>query len=145
MDNLKTRSVKAEEAAHDWWVISAAGQPLGRLAARVASVLRGKHKPTFTPHTDCGDFIVVTDAAQVLLTGNKLTQKIYYRHSGYPGALKSEQAGHLLQRRPEELIIRAVRGMLPHTSLGRKQLKKLKVYTGSEHPHQAQRPRELSL
>ncbi len=145
MHNLKTRSVKAEEVTHDWWVISAAGKPLGRLAARVASILRGKHKPSFTPNADCGDFVIVTDAAKVVLTGNKLVDKIYYRHSGYPGGLKAESAGHLLQRKPEELIRRAVWGMLPHTALGRKQLKKLKIYADSEHPHEAQQPRELSL
>lgn len=145
MQNLKTRSVKAEEADQDWWVISAEGVPLGRLAARIAAVLRGKHKASFTPNTNSGDFVVVTDAEKILLTGAKLVDKKYYRHSGYPHGLKEEQAGHLLARRPTELVTRAVRGMLPHTALGRAQMRKLKVYVGGEHPHAAQEPKQLAL
>ncbi len=146
MNNQKlTHSFKAEEIKRDWYVISARGVPLGRLAARVAHILRGKHKPQFTPHVDTGDFVIITDAAEVIVTGKKATQKIYYRHSGYPGGLKAESFQHFLQRAPEKLVKEAVRGMLPHNALGRQQLRKLKVYAGSEHPHQAQQPKPLTL
>ncbi len=145
MTELKTRSVKADEVKHDWWVVSAAGLPLGRMAARVAAVLRGKHKPYFTPNVDCGDFVIVVDAEKVVLTGNKMRQKIYYRHSGYPGGLKSEEAGQLLSRRPERVIELAVRGMLPKGPLGRQMLRKLKVYAGPDHPHKAQQPKPLQV
>ena len=145
MTNVKTRSVNKAEVQQDWWVVSAAGQPLGRLAARVASILRGKHKPYFTPHVDCGDFVIVVDAAKVTLTGNKMRDKIYYRHTGYIGGLKEERAEDFLRRSPEKMIRRAVRGMLPHNTLGRQMLKKLKVYAGGDHPHQAQQPQPLEL
>ncbi len=146
MNNQKmTRSAKADDVQHDWYVVSARGVPLGRLAARVAHILRGKHKPTFTPHVDTGDFVIITDAAEVMVTGNKATQKIYYRHSGYPGGLKAEEFRHYLQRAPEKLVREAVEGMLTHNVLGREQLRKLKVYAGSEHPHAAQQPKPLEL
>lgn len=145
MTNVKTRSIKETEVRRDWWIVSAAGRPLGRLAARVAGILRGKHKPYFTPHVDCGDFVIVVDAAKVALTGNKMRDKIYYRHTGYIGNLKEERAEHLLQRAPEQMIERAVRGMLPHNTLGRQMFKKLKVYPGGDHPHQAQQPKALEI
>lgn len=145
MPNIKTESVNKDNVQRDWWIVSAAGRPLGRLAARIASILRGKHKPYFTPHVDCGDFVIVVDAAQVSLSGNKMRDKIYYRHTGYIGGLKEERAEHLLRRSPETMIQRAVRGMLPHNILGRQMLKKLKIYAGEQHPHQAQRPQPLEL
>ena len=145
MTELKTRSIKPEEVKREWWIISAAGWPLGRLAARIAAILRGKHKPYFTPHVDCGDFVIVTDAEKVVLTGKKMRQKIYYRHTGYPGHLKAEEARHLLARRPERVIELAVKGMLPKGPLGRRMLRKLKVYRGSDHPHKAQQPKPLEL
>lgn len=146
MNNQKmTRSVKADEVQHDWYVISARGVPLGRLAAKVAHVLRGKHKPTYTPHVDSGDFVIITDAAEVTITGNKALQKIYYRHSGYPHGLKAESFKHYIERAPEKLVREAVEGMLTHNVLGRQQLRKLKVYAGSDHPHKAQQPRPLEL
>ncbi|MFS8570335.1 MAG: 50S ribosomal protein L13 [Thermaerobacter sp.] len=128
-----------------WYVIDAEGKTLGRLATRVASVLRGKHKPEYTPHVDTGDFVIVVNAGKVALTGTKLDKKKYYRHSGYPGGLKEFTARQLLQRDPTRLIKRAVWGMLPKGPLGRRQFRKLKVYAGPEHPHQAQKPEELSL
>jgi large subunit ribosomal protein L13 len=146
MNNQKvTRSVKADEVQHDWFVVSARGVPLGRLAAKVAHVLRGKHKATFTPHVDTGDFVIITDAAEVKITGNKAEQKVYYRHSGYPHGLKAEKFSHYIQRAPEKLVREAVEGMLTHNVLGRAQLRKLKVYAGSEHPHEAQQPKPLEL
>jgi len=146
MNNQKvTRSAKADDVQHEWFIVSARGVPLGRLASKVAHVLRGKHKPTYTPHVDTGDFVIITDAAEVIVTGNKATQKIYYRHSGYPGGLKAESFKHYVERAPEKLVREAVEGMLTHNVLGRQQLRKLKVYAGSEHPHQAQQPRPLEL
>ncbi len=145
MADVKTRSIKPDEVQREWWIVSAAGKPLGRLASRIAIILRGKHKPYYTPHVDCGDYVIVTDAEKVVLTGKKLRQKIYYRHTGYPGHLKAEEARHLLERAPERMIWLAVKGMLPKGPLGRRMLKKLKVYRGSEHPHQAQQPKPLEL
>lgn len=146
MNNQKmTRSANEATVQQDWYVVSAAGVPLGRLAAKVAHILRGKHKPTYTPHVDTGDFVIITDADQVIVTGNKSTQKIYYRHSGYPHGLKAEEFRHYLQRAPEKLVREAVGGMLTHNVLGRAQLRKLKVYAGPEHPHQAQQPKPLEL
>ena len=145
MSNVKTKSFKQDEIQRDWWIISAAGWPLGRLASRVALILRGKHKPEYTPHVDSGDFVIVTDAGQVVLTGNKLQDKKYYRHSQYPGGLKEQSAGEMLERSPEELVRRAVRGMLPHNRLGQKMAQKLKVYAGSEHPHPGQQPQPLEI
>lgn len=128
-----------------WFVVDAEGQTLGRLAAEVAKVLRGKHKPTFTPHVDTGDYVIVVNAAKVKLTGKKLIQKTYFRHSGYPGGAKFTQAGHMLETRPERVVEMAVRGMLPKNKLGEQMYRKLNVYAGAEHPHQAQQPEELKL
>lgn len=131
---------KADEIVKNWYVMNADGVPLGRLAARIASILRGKTKPSFTPHTDVGDFIIVVNAEKVKLTGNKLEQKTYARHSGYPGGIKLTSAKVMIAKKPEELIEIAVRGMLPKNALGRQTIKKLKVYRGPEHPHKAQQP-----
>lgn len=128
-----------------WFVVDAEDQTLGRLAAEVAKVLRGKHKPTFTPHVDTGDYVIVVNAAKVKLTGKKLIQKTYFRHSGYPGGAKFTQAGHMLETRPERVVEMAVRGMLPKNKLGEQMYRKLSVYAGAEHPHQAQKPEELKL
>jgi large subunit ribosomal protein L13 len=140
-----TYMAKPQDVDQKWHVVDAAGKTLGRLATEVAMLLRGKHKPIFTPHIDTGDFVVVVNASQVNLTGKKLEQKRYYRHSGYPGGLKSITAGELRASRPERMIEQAVKGMLPKGPLGRGQLKKLKVYAGSEHPHQAQQPTPYQL
>jgi len=137
---MKSYMAREGEVPRQWYVVDAQGKILGRLASRIAMVLRGKTKPVFTPHTDTGDFVIVVNAAQVRLTGKKLDGKLYYRHSGYPGGLKTISARHLLQRKPEEVLRHAVRGMLPKNSLGRHLLKKLKVYAGVEHPHRAQQP-----
>ena len=141
-----TRSTKPAEVEARWYVVDAADQVLGRLAARVASVLRGKHTPAFTPHVDTGDFVIVVNAEKVRLTGRKREQKTYYRHTGYPGHLKLTTAGKLLAGPHADRVVRsAVRGMLPKNPLGRKMVRKLKVYVGSEHPHAAQRPQEMKL
>lgn len=145
MDNLKTKSARADETAAEWWHIDAEGVVLGRLAARIAAVVRGKHKASFTPHVACGDFVVVTNAGKVRLTGNKLRDKKRYSHSGYPGNLKEERYEHFLARAPRQVILKAVQGMLPHSPLGRKLLTRVKVYEGPEHPHAAQEPRALEL
>jgi len=142
---MKTYVAKPEDISRDWYVIDASDQVLGRLASQVAMRLRGKHKPIFTPHVDTGDFIIVINADKVQLTGRKNDQKMYWRHSGYPGGIKGVSARRLLETKPEELIRQAVRGMLPKNRLGRKLLKKLKVYAGAEHPHQAQQPVAWSL
>ncbi len=123
-----------------WYVVDADGKTLGRLASRVATLLRGKHKPIFTPHVDTGDFVVVVNAEKISLTGKKWTDKFYIHHSGYPGGLKSISAEKVMQKKPERLVTMAVQGMLPKNKLGRKMLKKLKVYSGNAHPHQAQQP-----
>jgi large subunit ribosomal protein L13 len=139
----QTLSFYTKPEERRWYVVSAAEASLGRLAARVAAVLRGKHKPTFTPHTDGGDFVIVTDAEKLRLTGKKPRQKIYYRHSGYPGHLKAEEYRHFIARRPEAVIMKAVRGMLPRNRLGARMLKRLRVYKGPDHPHQPQQPAPL--
>jgi large subunit ribosomal protein L13 len=141
----KTPVAKAEDISRDWYVVDASDMVLGRLAAQVASRLRGKHKPIFSPHLDAGDFIVVVNADKVKLTGRKLDQKVYWRHSGYPGGIKGITARRLLETKPERVLRAAVRGMLPKNRLGRKMLKKLKIYAGPEHPHQAQQPQTLTL
>lgn len=140
-----TYMAKPNEVERKWYVVDAAGKTLGRLASQVAAILRGKHKPQYTPHVDTGDFVIVINADKVVLTGKKLTKKMYYRHSGYPGGLKVTSAGTLLKTKPERMIELAVRGMLPKNSLGRKQFKKLKVYAGPTHPHQAQQPIPLEI
>lgn len=142
MEN-RTVSARPQEVERNWFIVDADGQVLGRLAARVAAVLRGKHKPCYTPHVDCGDHVIVINAAGVRLTGNKARDKMRYWHTGYIGHLRARSYGDLIATEPEEVIRRAVRGMLPHNSLGRKMLKKLKVYAGPEHPHQAQQPEPL--
>lgn len=141
----KTHSFKKGEVERAWYVVDLEDQVLGRSASRIASILRGKHKPQYTPHTDTGDFVVVVNAEKVRLTGNKRQGKRYYRHSGYIGNLKKRTAAEMLTKKPEEVIRLAVKGMLPHNSLGRTQLKKLKVYAGPDHPHQAQQPKPLEL
>jgi large subunit ribosomal protein L13 len=143
MTTMKTYSPRESEIERSWYVIDAAGQRLGLVASRVAVVLEGKHKPTFATHIDTGDHVIVLNAAKVDLSGDKTTARRYYRHSGYPGGLRSETVGELLARRPEEVVRRAVKGMLAHNRLGTQQLRKLKVYAGSEHPHEAQRPQPL--
>jgi large subunit ribosomal protein L13 len=144
---MRTFMAKPAEAipARKWWVVDATNQPLGRLASKVANVLRGKHRPQFTPHVDTGDFVIVINASKIKLTGNKPETKKYYRHTGYPGGLKEESFTHLLQRRPEVPIETALRGMLPKNKLGRRILGKLKVYGESKHPHDAQKPTPLPL
>lgn len=142
---MKTFSATKENVTRDWYVVDAEGKILGRLASEIARRLRGKHKPVYTPHVDTGDFIIVVNAGKVSLTGSKLTDKFYYRHSGYPGGLKQTSAGKMLQEKPGEVLRLAVKGMLPKNSLGRAMLKKLKIYAGSEHGHEAQCPRVLSV
>ena len=140
---MKTYSAKPGEIQRNWWVVDAEGKNLGRLASEIAIVLRGKNKPQYTPHVDTGDFVVVINAEKIAVTGNKLTGKVYYRHSGYPGGLKSRTLAQMLERRPTEVVRKAVKGMLPKNRLAAKQLTKLKVYAGPKHPHVAQRPQEL--
>ncbi|MCU9594063.1 50S ribosomal protein L13 [Caldibacillus thermolactis] len=140
-----TYMAKPNEIERKWYVVDAAGQTLGRLASEVASILRGKHKPTYTPHVDTGDHVIILNASKIKLSGKKLTDKIYYRHSLHPGGLKQTTAGEMLEKHPERMIELAVKGMLPKNSLGRKMAKKLHVYAGSEHPHQAQQPETLEL
>jgi large subunit ribosomal protein L13 len=134
----RTFSLKGGDITRDWLVVDAADQTLGRLAARIARLLRGKHKPTYSPHLEMGDYVIVVNAARVRVSGKKLSDKVYYRHSGYPGGLKSVTLGELMASRPTRVIEMAVRGMLPHNRLGRKLLRNLKVYAGPEHPHEAQ-------
>ena len=138
--NPKTYSARRDDLEARWYVIDAEGQVLGRLATQVATILRGKHKPTFTPHMNCGDFVVVVNADKVDVTGNRLDQKMYYRHSQYPGGLRQETLRQALQKHPERVIERAVKGMIPHNRLGDDILHRLKVYAGPQHPHQAQNP-----
>ena len=140
---MKTYSAKPGEVQRRWYVADADGQVLGRLATQIATVLRGKHKPTYTPHVDTGDFVVVVNAEKIKLTGAKLTKKMYHRHSGYPGGLSSVWYGKLLQTHPERIIRKAVWGMLPKGTMGRAQIKKLKIYRGPDHPHAAQKPERL--
>ncbi len=141
----KTWNAKPLEIERRWYVVDASGQTLGRLATRIADTLRGKDKPQYTPHVDTGDFVVVVNADKVVLTGDKLDKKRYYRHSGYPGGLRSRSAREELERRPAEVLRRAVKGMLPRNRLARQQLTKLKIYAGPEHPHGAQAPAPLEL
>jgi len=143
--NQGTYVAKPGEHERRWVVVDASGQTLGRLASEVARRLRGKHRPTFTPHVDTGEFVVVVNAARVHVTGNKRTDKLYHRHSGYPGGLKTRTLEQLLKTRPEEVVRLAVKGMLPRTRLGRQQLRKLKVYAGADHPHAAQQPQPVEL
>ena len=137
---MTTFMEKAGQVDRKWYVIDAAGKPLGRVAAQAAVLLRGKHKPTFTPHVDCGDHVIIINCSQAVLTGRKLEKKIYYRHSGYIGHLKAVKAGSLMKSRPERAMMMAVQGMLPKTSQGRKALTRLRVYAGENHKHEAQKP-----
>ena len=141
----RTYTPKADEIQRDWVVIDATDVVLGRLASHTAALLRGKHKPTFAPHMDSGDFVIIVNADKVALTGQKAAQKKAYRHSGYPGGLKATTYSELLEKNPVRAVEKAIRGMLPKNSLGRAQLRKLKVYTGSEHPHAAQQPKQYTL
>lgn len=143
----KTYSAKPKEIVRKWFLVDAKDVPLGRLASQVASILRGKHKPVFTPHIDTGDFVIVINSAKIKLTGNKINKKIKYRHSGYPGGLKETPVAKQLAENPEDVIWDAVWGMIPHNRLGREVIKKLKVYSGEEHPHKAQNPemKELAI
>jgi large subunit ribosomal protein L13 len=143
--STKTYNAKPGEVARDWYLVDAEGQTLGRLATRIADTLRGKGKPQYTPHVDTGDFVIVVNAEKIAVTGNKLDQKQYYRHSGYPGGLRSRSLRDQLERRPTEVLRKAVKGMLPKNRLAAKQLTKLKIYAGPEHPHDAQAPKPLGL
>jgi large subunit ribosomal protein L13 len=142
---MKTYIAKAESVVNDWFIVDAAGKTLGRLSAEIATRLRGKHKPEYTPHVDTGDYIVVINAAQVRVTGRKTTDKIYYSHTGFVGGIKSISFQKLIEKAPERPIQAAVKGMLPKGPLGRAMFKKLKVYAGNEHPHAAQQPKELNI
>lgn len=142
---MKTYMAKGETVQRDWYVVDAKDQVLGRMASQVAAMLRGKHKPIYTPHVDCGDHIIIINAKDIVLTGKKLDQKMYYSHSGYVGGLKSTSYRDLIERKPEFVVYEAVRRMLPKGPLGRKMLKKLRVYAGSEHSHEAQAPTALEL
>lgn len=142
---MKTYSAKPETVKRDWFVVDAAGKTLGRLATEIASRLRGKHKPEYTPHVDTGDYIVVINAEKVAVTGNKAADKMYYRHTGYPGGLREANFAKLIQHKPEMIIERAVKGMLPRNPLGRAMFRKLKVYAGTQHPHVAQQPQQLDI
>ena len=142
---MKTFSAKTETVKRDWYIVDANGLTLGRLATEIASRLRGKHKPEYTPHVDTGDYIVVINAEKVHVTGNKTQDKIYYSHSGFPGGIKSINFEKLIQRAPERVIESAVKGMLPKNPLGRAMYRKMKVYAGSVHPHTAQQPQELKI
>ncbi len=142
---MKTYTAKPGEVTREWYLVDADGQTLGRLATLIADTLRGKRKPQYTPHVDTGDFVVVVNAEKVRVTGNKLDQKRYYRHSGYPGGLRSRTLREQLERRPTEVIRKAVKGMLPRNRLARQQINKLKIYAGPEHPHEAQAPQPLEV
>src|SRR5690242_5317322 len=142
---MKTFVATPATREREWLVVDATGQTLGRLATQIADLLRGKRKPTYTPHCDVGDFVVVVNAEKIAVTGNKRTEKRYYRHSGYPGGIKSRSLNDMLERRPEEVLRLAVKGMLPRNRLARKQLTKLKIYAGPEHPHTAQKPELLEI
>ncbi len=142
---MSTQVAKPSNIKKNWYIVDLEGQVLGRAAAQIAHVLRGKHKPIYTPSVDAGDFVIVLNAAKVKLTGNKLADKMYHHHSGFPGGLKSITAGKLLEKKPEQLIQKAVKGMLPKNKLGRQMFSKLKVYAGPEHPHAAQQPKPLTF
>ncbi len=142
---MRTVSLRKEDVERKWLVVDAEGKVLGRMASQVATILRGKHKPFFTPHVDCGDFVIVVNADKVRLTGKKLLDKSYYFHSNYPGGLKTVQAGKMLEKRPVRMVELAVRRMLPKTKLGRAMFKKLKVYASPDHPHEAQQPEPLEI
>ncbi|MFA9400349.1 MAG: 50S ribosomal protein L13 [Acidobacteriota bacterium] len=142
---MKTFVATPTNRQRDWYVVDAEGQTLGRMATQLADALRGKRKPDYTPHIDTGDFVVVINADKIRVTGDKMNSKIYWRHSGYPGGIRSRTLGEMLERRPEEVTRRAVKGMMPRNKLSRRQLLKLKVYAGPEHPHQAQEPQPMEI
>ena len=142
---MSTFMQKKETVERKWYVIDAEGKNLGRVATKAAHILRGKHKVTFTPHVDCGDYVIIVNASKVNLTGNKLNDKMYYNHSGFPGGLRERNAKVMIEKYPEEMVERAVKGMLPHNRLGRQMYKKLFVYEGNEHPHAAQQPKEIKV
>lgn len=142
---MKSYMQKKETVERKWYVIDAEGKPLGRVASKAAHILRGKHKATYTPHIDCGDYVIILNASKVLLTGNKLEDKKYYSHSGYPGGLRTRTAKEMIEKYPEEMVEKAVKGMLPKNRLGRAMYKKLFIYAGSEHKHIAQKPSEMDV
>jgi large subunit ribosomal protein L13 len=142
---MSTFLQKKENIERTWYVVDASGKPLGRVASKVATILRGKHKPTYTPYVDCGDYVIVINAEKAILTGNKLNDKMYYNHSGYPGGLRERNAKTMINQYPEEMMERAIKGMLPHNRLGRAMGKKLFVYRGNDHKHEAQKPVELKI
>jgi large subunit ribosomal protein L13 len=142
---MKTYQAKKDEIEHQWYLVNAEGKVLGRLSTELAKILKGKNKPTYTPHLDTGDFVIVVNAGKVTLTGKKMKDKIYYHHTGYPGGIKEMTAEKLLSKKPTEMIRTAVKGMLPKNSLGRQMLRKLKIYAGPNHPHEAQKPIPLEL
>ena len=144
-ETVKTYSAKPEDIVREWWIVDATDLTLGRMATQIATILRGKHKPIFTPHMDTGDFVIVINAEKIHVTGNRLDDKIYYRHSQYPGGLKKETLRQKLDRKPEEVIQLAVKRMLPKNNLGRTMMKKLRVYAGPDHPHGAQDPLPLEI
>jgi large subunit ribosomal protein L13 len=142
---MKTHTVKASDITEEWYVVDASGKPLGRLATEIARILKGKHRPTYSPHLDLGDHVIVVNAEKIHVTGRKREAKLYYDYSGYQSGLKVKTFDQMMQKDPTRVIVRAVKGMLPHNRLGRRLLKKLKVYAGSEHPHKAQKPKELII
>ncbi len=142
---MKSYMAKSSNVERNWYVVDAEGKTLGRLASQIAHILRGKHKPIYTPHVDTGDFVIVVNADKIHVTGNKAEQKMYYRHSGYPGGLKGMNFNQVMEKDPTRAVYTAVKGMLPHNRLGRAMLKKLRVYAGPDHPHAAQMPKELEL
>lgn len=142
---MKTVSIKKSEIKKDWWVADAEGQTLGRFASKISQILRGKHKPNFTPHMDMGDFVIITNAEKIAVTGNKETEKIYFSHTGYPGGVKEITLASIRKSNPEKILIKAVKGMLPHNKLGRAIINHLKVYKGPDHPHSAQMPKNLKV
>ena len=141
----KSFMANAQNVERKWYVVDATDLVLGRLSTEVAAILRGKHKPTFTPHVDCGDYVIIVNAEKIAYTGNKVEDKIYYRHSGYSGGLKSRTLGRMLELQPEKVLEKSIKGMLPKNSLGQDMYRKLYVYSGSEHPHQAQKPEVLTI
>lgn len=142
---MKTQVAKKEQVTRDWYLVNVEEKVLGRVATQIANILRGKNKAVFTPSVDTGDFVIVVNAEKIALTGNKMADKVYYSHSGFPGGIKSITAGKLIDKKPEDLIRKAVKGMLPKNKLARHMLSKLKIYTGSEHPHKAQQPKVLDI
>jgi len=142
---MKTKSIKQSEINKKWWLVDAQGQTLGRFSSKIAQILRGKHKVDFTPHMDMGDFVIVINAEKVKLSGSKENDKVYFRHTGYPGGVKETKYSEMIQKFPERIVENAVKGMLPHNRLGRKILLNLKVYKGKEHPHLAQQPKPLKI